>query len=278
MNKVSFSAHAKIPQNHPVSVYFCGREHCEKGQITGPIMRTQYLFCYVVSGRGAFRARTNKMNPVTAGQGFLVFPDQVTTFVADKEDPWDYLWFAFDGTEVPGIISDIGFTEKYPVFTDAEGGCLKEIVANLVEVYQNDRNDKYNVLSLFYSIMAYMQTSTSPRRLGEASYVEKALDYIHHNFVYRIRIEDISRYVGLDRTYLFKLFVKNIGTAPQEYLIRYRLEHAVDMLQQSRLSTSQIAASCGFRDAPSFCKHFKARYGVPPLAYRKKSRQEASEK
>lgn len=276
MNKERFSAYAKIPQAHAVSVYFCGREACECGQSVGPLMRTQYVFHYVVSGKGTFRTKASTQH-LSAGQGFLVFPDQVTYLEADKDDPWDYLWVTFDGTDVARIVSDVGFTEKTPAFKGDQDGCLGEMIGQIVDIFQNDRNDKYNILSLFYSSMAFMQTNTAPRRQGEKAYVDKALDYIHHNFTYRIRIEDIARYVGLDRTYLFKLFVKNVGTAPQEYLIRYRLEHAASMLKETKLSTSQIAYSCGFRDSPSFCKHFKARYDISPLAYRKKNRASATE-
>lgn len=271
MTKELFSAYAKIPQSVSASVYYCGRETCEPGHSFGPMMRTQYLFHYVVSGKGIFRTRSTTHH-LTAGQGFMIFPDQVTYYEADANDPWEYVWIGFDGTEVAALVSEIGFDEKHPIFRGEAGGPLEGILSRLVDVFRNDQNDKYEILSLFYSAVANMKSDALPRRQGEKGYVEKALDYIHHNYTYRIRIEDIARYVGLDRTYLFKLFVKNVGTAPQEYLIRYRLEHAASLLRETKLSTAQIAYSCGFRDSPSFCKHFKARYKISPLAYRKTNR------
>ncbi|MBQ4324026.1 MAG: AraC family transcriptional regulator [Clostridia bacterium] len=268
MTKEFFSAYAKIPQCRAASVYFCGREKCEGGHSYGPMMRTQYLFHYIVSGKGTFRTK-NAAHHLSAGQGFLICPDQMTYYEADKENPWEYIWIGFDGTEVAEILADVGLTEKRPIYKGEPDGILEGILIKLVDIFEQDSNDKYNALALFYSAMAFMQAGTSSRRLGEKGYIDKALDYIHHNYTYRIRIEDIARYVGLDRTYLFKLFVKNVGTAPQEYLIRYRLEHAANLLKETKLSTTQIAYSCGFRDSPSFCKHFKARYDISPLAYRK---------
>ncbi len=271
MKKVEYSAHAKIPQAHSVSVYFCGREQCESGHSYGPMMRTQYLFHYVVSGKGTFRTKNHVYN-LSAGQGFMILPDQVTYYQADKETPWEYIWIGFDGIDAAQIVSNLGFTEKTPIFKGEPDGRLEGMLNKLLDLFKNDQNDTYNILGTFYSIMAFLQHNTLNHLPGEKGYVEKALDYIHHNYTYRIRIEDIARFVGLDRTYLFKLFVKNVGYAPQEYLIRYRLEHAADMLTNTKLSTTQIAYSCGFRDSPSFCKHFKARYEISPLAYRKKNR------
>ena len=270
MKKVEYSAHAKIPQAHSVSVYFCGREQCEKDHSFGPMMRTQYLFHYVVSGKGTFRTK-NHAYSLSAGQGFMILPDKITYYQADSQEPWEYIWIGFDGIDAAQIVTNLGFTEKTPIFNGEPDGRLEEMLNKLLDLFKNDQNDTYNILGTFYSILAFIRNNTRNHRPGEKGYVEKALDYIHHNYTYRIRIEDIARYVGLDRTYLFKLFVKNVGYAPQEYLIRYRLEHAADLLVNTKLSTTQIAYSCGFRDSPSFCKHFKARYEISPLAYRKRN-------
>ncbi len=271
MKKVEFSAHAKIPQAHTVSVYFCGREECEPGHAYGPALRTQYIFHYIVKGKGVFKTK-NATYHLTAGQGFMILPDQVAYYEADKDDPWEYMWMGFDGTDAATLVANIGFTKKTPVFKGEPDGRLEGLLGELLDYVENDLNDKYQILANFYGIVAYLQRNNSRRKQSEKGYIEKALDYIHHNYTYRIRIEELAKYVGLDRTYLFKIFIKNLGISPQEYLIRYRLEHATAMLRETKLSTTQIAYSCGFRDSPSFCKHFKARYDISPLQYRKSHR------
>ena len=270
MKKVEYSAHATIPQTHVISVYSCGTEKAELGQATAPKLQMLYRLCYVVSGNGILRTK-NAAHRVTQGQGFLLLPDQVVSLEADAESPWEYLWVDFDGTEAPRMAESMGFSEKRPVY-GGEQGELKELMEGLISLFRQDQNNKYGLLAVFYSIASYLQQNNNVKS-AEKEYVEKALDYIHHNFTCRIRIEDIARYVGLDRTYLFKLFVKAVGTAPQEYLICYRLEHAARLLRETKLPTAQIADSCGFRDSPSFCKHFKARYNASPLSFRKTTKE-----
>ena len=252
------------------SIYYCGMERCSAGHAYGPAIRTQYLFHYVASGKGVFRTK-NAVYRLTAGQGFLIVPSQLTYYQADPDTPWTYYWIGFDGTEVPGILADCGLSEENPIYRGEAGGQLQVVLGKIIETFRTNPDDKYAVLSLFYSAVALMQNNGAARHGNEDGYVEKALDYLHHNYTYRIRVEDIARYVGLDRTYLFKLFVRHTGKSPQEYLIRYRLERAAVLLRETKLSTTEIAYSCGFRDSPSFCRHFKKHYGVSPLAYRRQA-------
>ena len=268
MKNVEYSAYATIPQTHVISVYSCGKKAEKPGQVSAAKLQMQYRLCYVVSGKGVFRTN-NISHKVSQGQGFLLSPDQLVSLEADKVTPWEYLWVDFDGTEACKIAQSMGFSEKNPLYEGDSDCDVKDLLEGLIALFEQDQNNKYGILAIFYSLVSYLQQNNENGKQSEKGHIEKALDYIHHNFTYRIKIEDIARYVDLDRTYLFKLFVKNVGTAPQEYLIRYRLEHAARLLTETKLSTAQIADSCGFRDAPSFCKHFKARYNVSPLAFRK---------
>lgn len=275
MNKEQYSAYARIPQKTALSVYYCGKGPRE-GEVTEDIVRTQYVFFYVLSGSGTFR-RGKEKHALTAGDGVMILPDQLTRCEANPQDPWQYLWIGFDGTEVPRLVTDLGYTAQNFIYRGESGSALENELTEMVRLFEQDKNDKLNILSHFYAAMAQLKVQPASRRQGELAYVEKALDYIHHNYIYRIRIDDISRYVGLDRTYLFKLFVRHVGTAPQEYLIGYRLKNAEGLLINTKLSASSIAYSCGFRDAPSFCKHFKARYHTSPLGFRKAQREGAED-
>lgn len=268
MAQEAFSPYAQIPQNHAVSVYLCGTTESTVGQAFGPLLLTQYQFRYTLSGAGTFRTATDSYT-VTPGQGFLICPDSIVSFEAEGSEPWKQIWFSFDGTEVAEILTEIGLNEQKPLCNGTPDPALEAVFQELLNTFEQGlEENRYRILAQFYTVAALLREKQTSRQ-GEKAYMEKALDYLHHNYTHRIRIEEIARYVNLDRTYLFKLFVKNIGLAPQEYLIRYRLERAAELMKKTNLSTAQVAVSCGFRDAPSFCKHFKARYNISPLQYRK---------
>ena len=91
--------------------------------------------------------------------------------------------------------------------------------------------------------------------------------------LFDIKIRDIARHIGIDRTYLYKAFLQRYQCSPQQYLIRYRLDVACRLLESSDTSIAEIACSCGFKDAPSFYKRFCQQYAQPPAQYRRAYRE-----
>ena len=88
-----------------LTVINCGEERCAAGHSYGPAVRKGYLFHYIISGSGVFFAG-GRRHALHAGQGFLIYPGQVTTYTADAEHPWHYVWLGFrggDGVHPPDI-------------------------------------------------------------------------------------------------------------------------------------------------------------------------------
>ncbi len=70
--------------------------------------------------------------------------------------------------------------------------------------------------------------------------------------------------------YLRKLFKKEMGVTPLEYMTRLRMKKAEDMLAALDMrdySMAEIAGLCGYEDALYFSRVFKKTYGVAPTAY-----------
>ena len=40
---------------------------------------------------------------VKSGQGFMIFPGQINTYIADEQLPWEYMWIEFDGLRVKAV-------------------------------------------------------------------------------------------------------------------------------------------------------------------------------
>ena len=88
------------------------------------------------------------------------------------------------------------------------------------------------------------------------------------NYTNPIQISEIAGYVGIDRTYLYRIFMHQAGVSPKQYLSRYRLEEAKEMLVQTEYRITEIAYSCGYHDSSSFCRHFQKATGNAPARYR----------
>ena len=91
------------------------------------------------------------------------------------------------------------------------------------------------------------------------------------NYAKNISIELLSRIVGVDRTYFYRLFKESTKISPKEYLSNLRIEKAKMLLCNSNMNIKEIALSVGFSNYLSFERVFKEKSGVNPTIYRKKN-------
>lgn len=87
-----------FPQNNYMDLTLIqfGREICKGGYSFGPAARNHYLFHFVISGKGTLYANnssgTTDVYKINANEGFMLFPGQVSTYIADNDEPWEYIW------------------------------------------------------------------------------------------------------------------------------------------------------------------------------------------
>lgn len=104
----------------------------------------------------------------------------------------------------------------------------------------------------------------------ENEYVAKAVAYIEQHYMENIAIADLADAVGLTPNYISRLFKQEIGTPPLDYLTRYRIQKAKEMmLLPNRLSLKEISQRVGYPDVHSFIRFFKKYETVTPGAFRK---------
>lgn len=88
-----------------------------------------------------------------------------------------------------------------------------------------------------------------------------------------MKVEELSDYVGINRSYFSDLFKQYTGMNPVKYLQNFRITKAQHMLTISELSIESIAFSCGYQSAEAFHKIFRKTTGMSPNAYRQEKRQ-----
>lgn len=103
--------------------------------------------------------------------------------------------------------------------------------------------------------------------------VRRVIQYIENNYDRDLNNEAIGEYIHFNPSYLNRIFKQHTGHTIHGFLIRYRINLAMDLLHTSGAPISEIAMSVGFSDIPHFIKSFKKFTGKTPGEYRSQSKK-----
>lgn len=246
---------------------FIGHEKCIPSHTFGPAVRSHYLFHFIIEGKGTLKI-LDQVYHIKAGEGFVIFPGELAWYSADAMEPWEYVWIAFDGPDAVGILKKCGLHNKNHHFINCPASLLTEQFLYMFESADGDEDSVYRHLSDLYALFDLMKKSSPRVSDRRQSYVNTVKEFIHNNFVYDIKISDVANAVGLDRTYLYRLFKEATGDSIQGYLIKYRLKASMDLLKTTDLSITEIAISSGFKSCSAYSKHFTHYFNQSPLKYK----------
>lgn len=264
-----------------LGLYQFGREQCEPAHSFGPAARNHYLFHYVISGTGTLMADDSKGNTKTYSvksmQGFMIFPGQITTYIADKELPWEYVWVEFDGLRAKSIAESAGLTMDTPIYHAQSKSLREDMMNEMLYMTQNRESSPFHLIGHLYLFLDYMMRSSAGTNIQKGSqlrdfYIHEALNFMEHNFQNDISVEDVAAVCGLNRSYFGKIFKKAVGKSPQEFLLSYRMTKAAELLKLTQLSIGDISQAVGYDNQLHFSRAFKNIYGVSPREWRNRNR------
>ncbi|MCY1315835.1 HTH-type transcriptional activator RhaS [compost metagenome] len=110
-------------------------------------------------------------------------------------------------------------------------------------------------------------TIITPIETREQSAVHRARDYLIENYAEDVGLEELAKVAGLSRAHLIRAFRKEFHITPHAFLTDKRVRAAKTLLRHG-WSAVDAAYQCGFADQAHFSRHFKARTGVTPGAFR----------
>lgn len=253
----------------------CGWQACTPAHQYGPTVRDHYLIHFVASGSGVFWTREQRYT-LGAGQGFIIFPGQVTTYRADDHTPWTYGWVGYAGYDADLVTRQVGLAREQPLFFCDQIEPLFGVLRGMSATPAAMRLAELSMLGSLYQALALIGQRQQGTSDIHREYYRKALWYMEGNFERAITIDEVADFVGLSRSQLFRVFQKLGGTSPKACLGAMRMQRARILLTASPLTHEEIAASVGLASAARLGILFKQAYGMTLGAYRRKIRRETT--
>lgn len=255
-----------------LNIYQFGHEACVPAHTFGPAVRQHYLLHYVMAGRGSLLSEQGRWD-ISAGEAFLIFPHQITTYSADKKIPWEYMWLEVDGLVAQRTFELCGLNRETPVWTAAlpRGHQELEEVWKLLIAEDADRPIKLVGLTcLLFDALISGGKNSAVSTSNDNKQLDHAIAFIERNYQNPIGVSDIANHCRIDRSYLSRMFQKALGVGPKQYLLRTRMNMAKTLLQDASLPIKVIACSVGYNDQLHFSRAFKQYFDLPPTEWRKR--------
>ena len=261
------------------TIYQYGYEKCKPSHSFGPALRQHYLFHYIISGKGTLflensKNITNTYN-LSRGQGFLITPNKCCQYIADNDNPWEYIWIEFSGLKIDEYLKLSGLSCDKPIFQTDTNNELK-LKNKLFDILNSDKDAPLEAIGHLYLFLHILKTTGKNKMKStygdlKKFYIKEAINYIENNYQNNINIEEISNFLGLNKSYFGKIFKDVIHSTPQEFLIQYRMIKACELLKTSNLSIKEIGERVGYINQLHFSKIFKNTYGISPREWKLKN-------
>jgi AraC-like DNA-binding protein len=103
-----------------------------------------------------------------------------------------------------------------------------------------------------------------------------ALSAVHRDPARDWKVEELAQTCCLSRSAFAARFVARVGMPPAAYLAHVRLDAATDLLRDTALPVTRIAANVGYMSEAAFSRAFRRRYGMPPARWRRDLRARLS--
>ena len=233
---------------------------------------SQHILIVCVSGKGHATLNGREWN-VRPGDLLFLPPREAHIYGADPRSPWTILWVHFRGERAGDYLSMLGVSRDQPVVSVSDTGPLSGAF-----------EDAFHYVTYGFGQAAMIGVATGfARMLGVARVLQKTsgsqppktegrllqtLALLRESPEKSWTVENMAHEAGLSVPHFTELCRRQTGMPPLAYLIRLRLQRAMDLLQQGQYNVEEVARAVGYDDPFYFSRLFRKHLGMPPSACR----------
>jgi AraC-like DNA-binding protein len=215
---------------------------------------------------------------IVAAKGFinLANPDESHTGHAAHAEGWTYRMFYMHADalhkaacRLAGKSASLPFFQSGAIQDDALAAVIRQVHISLEEP-QNLLLEKESLFLMMLSHLIRRHADAPPRpfRIGnERSVAQRARDYIEAHSSEDISIHQLAAIARMSPFHFIRVFYKEMGLAPHNYLIQTRVKKAKDLITQG-MPIAAAALATGFTDQSHLNRQYKRVFGITPGQFR----------
>ncbi|MBR2339862.1 MAG: helix-turn-helix transcriptional regulator [Clostridia bacterium] len=256
----------KINGTHPLTVTEYGRTYknvpCYQIRMDSPVSCIQY----VLSGEGVIVC-DDGIFTVRKGDTFFLHEGENQIYYSGADNNFERVWINFNGAMGIALAGLYGLSDS-KIFSGVNTRpLLEEAVDALSKITDPDvycRECERRVFLILQFLSQYKARKAQPSSSGE-----KIRLYLDRNIMRSISLDEIASSFSFSREHIIRIFRKNYGITPHQYVLQSRIRIAMIMLKSGEKSIAEISDSLGFSDPHHFSHQFLRLVGVRPAVYRR---------
>jgi len=231
----------------------------------------QYTLFITLTAGGRLRMK-NRLYELPASSITVIPPHTETEYHTAKGEWWEFYWLCMTDRNaeiLEKVIQRQGYV--FPTFQItqiqkmAERLFPKQALTDeiLFEITASQ------ILSNILHMLLEESYSVSANRQKTLGLVPELIHEIEENYSHDINISVLASENFISTQHMIRLFKAETGYTPYEYLKKYRLHKAIELLSHTDLSITEISKFTGFSNNSNFIYQFRNEYGITPAKYRK---------
>lgn len=260
-----------LPGNAPgtfLELASCGYSTFRKGADI-PIAAGAWVFQMQMKGSATLESEGERFL-LSPGDLLAVPPGISHRYLVNKGEDMEKIFFIFK----PGPLLEFllgNDIRKSGIYIKAPDPTLPAIFLEIVEKMKTLHDGSREELSLLlYKLCFRIREGITSR--SPAGNFESKLRRASALLSEPATLDSLGKIFGAGRYSLIRMFRRETGKTPVNFMISLRLEKAVNLLNHSDMSIGEIASSCAYSSPSHFASEFRKHFGMTPREFRKNAK------
>lgn len=227
---------------------------------------------------------------LSKGDGLFVNANSLHTARAYKDSPGIFMVFVFNPVLIYGYEGSAVKTKYMDPFLDSPNlvslnldttipwhAALLSTLTDIAQIHQcaadgfelEITQNLTQIWHMLYEGAKPLLMTNPAHNVREMSRLKEIIAYIHAHYDEKLTLTDMAAVGNVSTGECCRFFKRLIRQTPFEYLLRYRVNQSLLLLQNPHLSITDIATHIGFSNGSYYTEIFKRVMHISPSAYRK---------
>ena len=276
-------------QNGYVPVVYGYYDRANMMESTPEVINHSHSLCeimYVNEGTMSIETESNGYNQVSSGQFIWIDAGIRHWDLRFNKGLCSMMNIEYQYEEGAGLSPDLArllkadgkmremFEQKPRVLTLSDrNGVIHHLMKSIVPLADSANEQSRHLCSLLCTqVMLEVARLRSLNQYRESvgnHYISEALEILNNSYADPLTASAVAEQLHIHPSYLHRLFREYTGRTMKDHLQRIRIQHAQELLQETRKSLLEIACEVGFSNTQQLQQLFRRLIGMRPLEYRR---------